>query len=110
MPMITIPVKSIKDYGDVPNNGNSDTQSKISFFDVFIGQTTTERAAWTISILLIILSIIDLLFTVEAIEAPDNWDPASSIIGLGFAIIMPILLSMIAYRKMNATVMPSNSN
>lgn len=89
-----------------PNKYSVNTKSKISFFDEFIGQTTTERAAFTISILLIVLSFFDLLFTLEELKAPENWYPVSSIIGFAFAIIMPILLSMIAYRKMNATVTP----
>jgi hypothetical protein len=81
--------------------------SKIDKWELLSGGTNTEKFAFWISIFLIVLSFFDLLFMFEILDGPPRWDPAASIIALVVSCFMPVLLTILASRKMNATVTPS---
>jgi hypothetical protein len=111
MPLQKIEVKSInpffKNSEKIKEEEINTNKSNISGLELLWGSTKTEKFAFLISILLMILSIVDLLFMYEIVDVPLRWDPAASITALVVSVLMPILLVTLAYRKMNATVKPS---
>ncbi len=80
-----------------------DDKSKIDKWELFSGETYTQKFAFIISILLMLLSFADLIIMLAPYDVP-NWDPAASIIALVVSCLMPYLLYKIAYRKKQGTV------
>ena len=111
MPWTTISVKS-KNQENISNNtpATDSTKSKISVRDILFGPTTSAIFFTVLSIPLVIISSIDLGLTLTDTTLP-HWDPKiTGILGSIFSIIISVSLMLMSYRKMNATVTPSNSN
>ena len=108
-PMKQVYVKPIKqDNSSPPNYGNSDTQSKIPVADIAFGSTISANFFTLLSLILVIISIIDLVLTFEDTTLP-GWNPKiTGIIGVILSAIISGSLMLISYRKMNATVTPLN--
>ncbi len=77
--------------------------SNIDKWELLSGETRTQKFAFIISILLMLLSFADLIIMLAPYDVP-NWDPAASIIALVVSCLMPYLLYKIAYRKKQGTV------
>ena len=103
--MITIPVKP-KNSANPQQTGN--TKSQVSVAEIAFGSTISAKFFTGLSILLLIISICDLAWTLLN-YTPDWWDPKiTGILGVTFSTIISGSLMLMSYRKMNATVVPSN--
>ncbi len=124
-PMTQVNVKPIKQYNsdiqssvdlndiqltvnNQPNKSSGDTKSKVSVAEIAFGSTRSARFFTLLSLVLVIISICDLVFTFKN-YTPDWWDPKiTGILGLISSIMISVSLMVMLFRKMNATVMPLN--
>ena len=107
MPWTTISVKS-KNQENISNNtpATDSTKSQVSVAEIAFGSTYSARFFTVVSLVLVIISIIDLVLTFEDTTLP-GWNPKiSGIIGVILSGIISGSLMLMSYRKTNATVTP----
>ena len=106
-PMKQVYVKPIKqDNSPPPNYGNSDTKSKIPVAEIVFGSTKFAGFITIVTLLVFIVSIVDLIWTLSN-YTPDWWDPKiSGLITMITSATVSLLLMITLNRKMNATVTP----
>lgn len=110
MPWKTIRVKSNNQSSVDPNDVHVNVKSQVSVAEIAFGSTRSAMFFTLLSLVLVIISSIDLGLTLADTTLP-SWDPKiTGILGLISSMMISGSLMLMLYRKMNATVMPLNSN
>ena len=96
----------VKSANSANQQQTGDTKSQVSVAEIAFGSTRSARFFTLLSLVLVIISIIDLGLTLADTTLP-SWDPKiTGILGLILSIIISVSLMLMSFRKMNATVMP----